>query len=78
MGADEEVDHGDFDRRLAADELSIGVLRLASKADPERWEASRSTRRLIARTKEFLEATFADPIRLADIAQQVIDTRSTH
>ena len=70
-GADAEVDHGDFDRRLAADELSIGVLRLAFKADAERWEASRSTRRLIARTKEFLETTFADPIRLADIAQAV-------
>jgi AraC-like DNA-binding protein len=44
---------------------------LAFEADIERWEASRSTRRLIARTKKFLEATFADPIRLADIAEAV-------
>jgi AraC family transcriptional regulator len=30
-----------------------------------------STRRLIARTKRFLEAAFANPLRLADIAEAV-------
>jgi AraC family transcriptional regulator len=29
------------------------------------------TRRLIARAKEFLDASFADPIRLADVAEAV-------
>src|SRR5262245_56787255 len=54
-----------------ADDRSAPSADLAFKADFDRWEASRSTRRLIARTKKFLEATFADPMRLADIAQAV-------
>src|SRR5262245_42767951 len=37
----------------------------------ERCPTSRSTRGLIARTKKFLEATFADRLRLADIAEAV-------
>jgi AraC family transcriptional regulator len=60
----------DFDH-LAAEESLIGLLRLALKADTEGLEASGPTRRLIARAKEFLEASFADPIRLADVAQAV-------
>src|SRR5262245_8721638 len=57
--------HGEVDQSAPAPDHS------AFKADFEKWEASRSTRRLIARTKTFLEATFADPIRLTDIAQAV-------
>jgi AraC family transcriptional regulator len=61
---------GDFDR-LAAEESLIGLLRLALKADTDGWEASRPTRCLIARAKEFLEASLAEPIRLADVARAV-------
>jgi AraC family transcriptional regulator len=56
---------------LAAEELLIGLLLLALKADTQGFEASLPTRRLIARAKEFLEANFTDPLRLDDVAQAV-------
>jgi AraC family transcriptional regulator len=62
--------HGELDS-LAAEELVIAILRSALETDTNGWNASRSTRRLIARAKEFLEANFADPIRLADVARAV-------
>jgi AraC family transcriptional regulator len=61
---------GDVDR-LAAEELLMGLLRRALETDTESLDAGRPTRRLIARAKEFLETGFADPIRLADVAQAV-------
>ncbi len=61
---------GDFDR-LAAEELLIVLLRTALKADTEGLEVRGPTQRLIARAKEFLEASFTEPIRLADVAQAV-------
>jgi AraC family transcriptional regulator len=60
----------DFDR-LAAEELLIGLLRVALTPDAEVLEASRTTRRLIARAQDFLDARFTDPIQLADVAQAV-------
>jgi AraC family transcriptional regulator len=56
---------------LDVDRAAPSANDLAFEAHFERWEASRSTRCLIARTKTFLEAAFADPIRLADIAEAV-------
>lgn len=56
---------------LAAEESTIGLLRCAMEADTGGCEASRPTRRLIGRAKEFLEANIASPVRLADIARAV-------
>jgi AraC-like DNA-binding protein len=60
----------DFEN-FAAEELLLGILRLALDADIGPWRASPRTCRLIARAKEFLEAHLADPIRLADVAHAV-------
>ena len=56
---------------LAADELLVGLLRSALEADAERCIPSRPTRRLIAQSKEFLDANLSNPIRLADVARAV-------
>lgn len=56
---------------LVADEWVISLLRSALTADAERCEPSRPTRRLIGRTKQFLEAHMAGPIRLTDVARGV-------
>ena len=56
---------------VAAEELVIALLRTALVADEADCEPSRQTRRLIARTKEFLEAQLSRPIRLADVARAV-------
>jgi AraC family transcriptional regulator len=56
---------------LVAEESVITLLRWALKADAGTREPSRPTRRLIGRTKEFLEANLAGSIRLADVARGV-------
>ena len=56
---------------LAAEESMISLLRLALKTDAGGDEASRPTRRLIGRAKEFLEANMGSPMRLADVARAV-------
>jgi AraC-like DNA-binding protein len=56
---------------LATDELLIDLLRSALQGEPTTCEASRPTRRLIGRTKEFLEAHLSSPIRLSDVARAV-------
>ena len=56
---------------LVAEEAVITLLRWALKADGGTREPSRQTRRLIGRTKEFLEGNLSGPLRLADVARGV-------
>jgi AraC family transcriptional regulator len=56
---------------LVTDELIVALLRSALIADSPVCEAGRPTRRLIGRTKEFVEAHFRDPISLRDVARAV-------
>ena len=56
---------------LAAEEHVLALLRSALQGDPPRCEPAHSTRRLIRRTKEFLEAHASSPIRLRDTARAV-------
>jgi AraC family transcriptional regulator len=56
---------------LVAEEAMLTLLRWALKADGGTREPSPPTRRLIRRTKEFLEVNLAGPIRLADVARGV-------
>ncbi len=56
---------------LAAEESVISLLRSALESDVGSSPPSRRTRLLIGRTKEFLEANLASPIRLADVARAV-------
>src|SRR5262249_47438798 len=56
---------------LAADELVIALLRAALAADAPARVPGATTRRLIGRTKEFVEAHLSSPIRLGDVAQAV-------
>ena len=56
---------------LAAEELVLALLRSALDGDAPRSEPAHSTRRLIRRTKEFLEAHASSPIRLRDTARAV-------
>jgi AraC family transcriptional regulator len=49
----------------------LALLRSALAEDAPRLEPSKSTRRLIRRTKEFLEAEFANPIRLSHVGRAV-------
>lgn len=56
---------------LAADELALSLLRLALDDEAAVARPGRSTQRLIRRTKAFLEAELAQPIRLADISRFV-------
>jgi AraC family transcriptional regulator len=62
--------YGDWNG-LVAEEAVITLLRWALKADTGTREPSRPTRRLIRRTKEFLEANLSGSIRLADVARAV-------
>ncbi|HEX2453161.1 MAG TPA: AraC family transcriptional regulator [Vicinamibacterales bacterium] len=55
----------------AGDEVVLGLLRSALGAGPVVPQPSSSTRRLIRRTKEFLEAHLAAPLRLRDVARAV-------
>jgi AraC-like DNA-binding protein len=60
---------GELDR-LSADECIVGLLRAALKADAVNGgRPGRATRRLILRTKEFLEAHMTACISLADVAR---------
>jgi AraC family transcriptional regulator len=61
---------GDGDR-LAAEELVLAILRCALEADAPVREPSGSTRRLIRRTKEFIEAHLSQSFRLTDVAEAV-------
>jgi AraC-like DNA-binding protein len=57
---------------LMAEELVIALLRAAvTDGNGHRDAARGSTDRLIRRTKAFLEAEFANPIRLADVGRAV-------
>jgi AraC-like DNA-binding protein len=56
---------------LAAEECAIDLLRSALQSNVGSRAPGRRTRRLIGRTKEFLEANLANPIRLADVAGAV-------
>jgi AraC family transcriptional regulator len=57
---------------LMAEELVIGLLRAAlTDGNGHRDEPGGSTDRLIRRTKAFVEAEFANPIRLADVGRAV-------
>jgi AraC-like DNA-binding protein len=56
---------------LAAEESIVSLVRCALEMDTGGGRASRATRRLIGRTKEFLEGNLADPLRLADVARAV-------
>ena len=53
------------------EEWMITLLRAALDTDRRTSEPSRTTRRLISRAKEFLEANLASPIRLVDVARAV-------
>ena len=55
----------------ALEEWTIGLLRAALETGHRTTEPGRVTRRLIGRTKQFLEANLAVPIRLADVARAV-------
>jgi len=54
---------------LSADVWIIGLLRVALSSGDTVCEAGRSTRRLVLRTKAFLEANMTAAIRLADVAR---------
>jgi AraC family transcriptional regulator len=56
---------------LAAEELVVAILRCALRADAPAREPSGSTRRLIRRTKEFVETNLSEPFRLSDVARAV-------
>jgi AraC family transcriptional regulator len=56
---------------IAREELMIALLRSSLDGDHHKRALARPTRRLIERTKEFLDANMSSPIRLADIAQAV-------
>jgi hypothetical protein len=56
---------------LAAEELVIALLRSALHGHAPPREPAASTRRLVRRAKEFLEAQLANRIRLVDVARTV-------
>ena len=58
----------DVNRRRAC---GVALLRSALDAETPAHEPSRATRRLIGRTKEFVEEKLSDPIRLSDVASSV-------
>jgi len=53
---------------FAAEENVLALLRAALEIEPVRIAPSASTRRLIRRTKEYLESAFNRPLRLCDVA----------
>lgn len=55
---------------LVAEEWVIALLRAVLTPDAGTCEPSRATRRLIQRSKEFLEAHLSSPIRLTDVARR--------
>jgi AraC family transcriptional regulator len=56
---------------LAAEELVLALLRSALKLDGPLPRAGQPTQRLIRRTKAYLEAELAQPIRLTDVGRAV-------
>lgn len=62
---------GDGHDDVAAEELVIDLLRSALVAEPVVPEPSGPTRRLISRTKEFVEARLSTRLRLRDVALAV-------
>jgi AraC family transcriptional regulator len=56
---------------LAAEEFVLALLRSALDDDAPRHNPGRSTQKLIVRTKAYLEAELAHPIRLADVGNAV-------
>jgi len=60
----------DFDD-LSADEHALSLLRAALDAAPSNHAPGWRTRRLIRRTKEFLEANASESVRLRDVARSV-------
>jgi AraC family transcriptional regulator len=56
---------------LAFEEWTLRLLRAALESDAGASEPSGATRRLIRRTKEFLEANLSSSIRLKDVAHAV-------
>src|SRR5258708_28589933 len=56
---------------LEAEELLLSLLRWALAEDPPLHPPAPSTRRLLVRTKEYLESQLAQPIRLADVGRAV-------
>ena len=62
---------GDGHEDVAAEELVIDLLRSALVAEPVVPEPSGPTRRLISRTKEFVEARLSTRLRLRDVALAV-------
>ncbi len=56
---------------LAAEELVVTILRRALEEDPTLASPSPETRRLIRRTKEFVEAHLSRSFRLGDVARSV-------
>lgn len=56
---------------LAADELLVGVLRCALAAETPAAAPGAATRRLIARTKEFVDGHLGEAFRLGDVAKSV-------
>lgn len=55
----------------SADELLVELLRAALAASPLVRVPGAATRRLLARSKEYVEAHLAEPIRLSDVARAV-------
>ena len=56
---------------LAADELLVAVLRCALAAETPAASPGVATRRLIARTKDFVAGHLGEPFRLGDVARSV-------
>jgi AraC family transcriptional regulator len=56
---------------LAAEELVLALLRAGLDGDTPGNPPGGSTRKLMRRTKEYLEAELANPIRLADVGRAV-------
>ena len=63
--------HGADRDEAASDEVVLQLLRAALRDGPISSLPSSSTRRLIQRTKEFVEAHLASPLRLRDVSRAV-------
>jgi AraC family transcriptional regulator len=56
---------------VAAEEMVIAILRCALHVSASRREPTSATRRLIRRSKEFIEVHLSDSFRLSDVARTV-------
>jgi AraC-like DNA-binding protein len=63
--------HGSNVDSLEAEELMLSLFRWALEEDTPLHAPARSTRRLLVRTKAYLESQLAEPIRLADVGRAV-------